>query len=172
MVRHHQIKAQLGGQLRLGPGRNAVVHRDDEPVALIGQAADHLFGKPVALPFPAGQHTAHIRTHIAQMGVEQRRGGHAVHIVIAEHHHLLFIVNGAQNALHGFVHVLHEHGVGEGRILPQQPHGLFRRVQTTGGQHPRQQFWRTDLSRQLRGSLLIGAVHLPGTVCHRICSSC
>ena len=47
------------------------------------------------------------------MLIEQGRGGHTVHVVVAEDDDGLPFVDGPQDALTGFIHIGQEHGVAQ-----------------------------------------------------------
>ena len=74
---------------------------------------DGIFGKAVAIPFTAGQHTLDVGSHPLEVLVEQGGGGHAVHIVVTKDNNGLFPVDGIEDAGTGLVHVGQEHGVGQ-----------------------------------------------------------
>ena len=139
VVGDDEVYPQGGCKLGFLNGGNAVVHRDDELAALVVDGLDGVFGEAVAIALPAGQHTFDVGSHPFQVLVEQGRGSHAVHIVVAKDHDGLFVVNGLQNAGTGLVHVGQEHGVGQLFLARQQGQCLRRIGDATGRQNARQQ---------------------------------
>ena len=80
---------------------------------------DGVFGQAVAVPLAAGQHTLYGRAHALEVLIQQGGGGHAVHIVIAEHGDGLAVVDGLPDALTGGIHIREQGGVGK-FLLPCQ----------------------------------------------------
>ena len=48
-----------------------------------------------------------------EVGVDQSHGCGAVHVIVAVNQHFLALVDGAEHALDGFVHVGHQEGIVE-----------------------------------------------------------
>ena len=69
VVGNHQVHAQLLGAPGLLDGGDAVIHRDDELIALFGQLFHNGVGQAVAILLAAGQLAAHIGAHATQMGI-------------------------------------------------------------------------------------------------------
>ena len=108
-----EVDAEAGRKCGFLYGRDAVVHRDDEAAALIINRLDRVLREAVAVALPAGQHTLDGGAHPFQVLIEQGRGGHTVHVVVAEDDDRLPLVDGPQDALTGFIHVGQEHGVAQ-----------------------------------------------------------
>ena len=139
VVGNDQVHAQRSRKVGFFHGRDAVIHRHDEGTALVVHGLDGVFGQAVAVPLAAGQHTLDGRTHALEVLVQQGGGGHAVHIVIAEHGDGLAVVDGLPDALTGGVHVGQQGGVGK-FLLPCQQGQRFGGVgDAPGGKDARQQ---------------------------------
>ena len=94
-----EVDAEAGRKCGFLYGRDAVVHRDDEAAALIINRLDRVLREAVAVALPAGQHTLDGGAHPFQVLIEQGRGGHTVHVVVAEDDDRLPLVDGPQDAL-------------------------------------------------------------------------
>ena len=139
VVSDDQVHTQRSRKVGFLHGRDAVVHCHDESAALVVHGLYGVFGQAVAVPLAAGQHTLDGRAHALEMLVQQGSGGHAVHIVIAEHGDGLAVVNGLPDALTGGVHVGQQGGVGK-FFLPCQQGQRFGGVgDAPGGKDTRQQ---------------------------------
>ena len=139
VVSDDQIHAQRSRKVGFLHGRDAVVHCHDEGTALVVHGLDGVFRKAVAVPLAAGQHTLDGRTHALEVLVQQGGGGHAVHIVIAEHGDGLAVVDGLPDTLTGGVHIGQQGGVGK-FLLPCQQGQRFGGVgDAPGGKDARQQ---------------------------------
>ena len=100
---------------------------------------DGVAGKAVAVALAAGQHAFHRGPHTLEVLVEQGRGGHAVHVVIAKDHDGLAVVDGLPDALAGFLHIRQQKRVAEIFLPGQQGEGFGRVGDAPGGQDARQQ---------------------------------
>ena len=139
VVGDDQVDAQRGRIGRLVHRRDAVVHRDDEGIAFVVDLVDGPFGQAVAVPLPAGQHTFDAAAQALELLVQQGGRSHPVHVVIAVDDDGLALFQGAADAGHRLVHVLHLERVAEGVLPRQEGQGLLRLGHATGGQQPRQQ---------------------------------
>ena len=139
VVGDDQIHAQRSRKVGFLHGRDAVIHRHDEGAALVVHGLDGVFRKAVAVPLAAGQHTLDSCAHALEVLVQQGGGGHAVHIVIAEHCNGLAVVDGLPDALTGGVHIREQCRVGK-LLLPCQQGQRFGGVgDAPGGKDARQQ---------------------------------
>ncbi len=166
MVRHHHVHALLFG---VGNGRicrNAVVYGDDQAHALGGHQVHRRLGKAIAVVIPAGQLVINVRTGGIQIGIQQRGGCHAVHIVIPEYGDAFAVVDGAVDACHGRLHAGKEHRVRQS--VPAAAHGArrFGCVQPTGAHHVAHKARHAQRRAERGGAGWVGADGLPGTVKH------
>ena len=120
VVGDDQVDAQFCGVIRFVHGRNAIVHGHDQLTALVVDGADRVFGKAVTIALAAGQHTLDGRTHALEMLVQKGRSGHAVHIVIAEHHDGLPVIDGLPDALTSLLHIGQQKWVAQLFLTGQQ----------------------------------------------------
>ena len=139
VVGDDEVDAQFCGKLRFFHSRDAVVHGHDELIALVVDGLDGVAGKAVAVALAAGQHAFHRGPHTLEVLVEQGRGGHAVHVVIAKDHDGLAVINGLPDALAGFLHIRQQKRVAEVFLPGQQGEGFGRVGDAPGGQDARQQ---------------------------------
>ena len=110
MVCHHHVHAERVGKLHFLVAGNAAVHRDQQRGTLIVQALNRLAGQAVSVLNTAGNISQTANAAALQIILKQHGGRNAVHIVIAENGNGLAVCNGALDALHGLVHILHQHG--------------------------------------------------------------
>ena len=89
------------------------------------------------------------------MLVEQGGGGHAVHIVVAEDHDGLALVDGPQDARAGLVHVGQEHGVAQLLLARQQRQRLGGVGDAPGSEDAGQQTGLLLLGRKDRAVFLL-----------------
>ena len=139
VVGNDQVDAQFCSVIRFVHGRNAIVHGHDQLTALVVDGADRVFGKAVTVPLSAGQHTLDGRSHALEMLVQKGRSGHAVHIVVAEDHDGLAIVDGLPDALTGLVHVGQQRRVAQFFFARQQGQRFGGVGDAPRGQHTGQQ---------------------------------
>ena len=89
------------------------------------------------------------------MLIEQGGGGHAVHIVVAEDHDGLALVDGPQDARAGLVHVGQEHGVAQLLLARQQCQRLGGVGDAPGSEDASQQTGLLLLGRKDRAVFLL-----------------
>ncbi len=91
MVDHHGVEAELlGFGQRLDAG-GAAIDGDQQLDAAFGKAADGVDIRPVAFENPVGDMHDRIEPAVAQITREQRRGGRAVDVVVAENRDALAV---------------------------------------------------------------------------------
>ena len=166
----HRLRQALVGQMVVGDDevdaetgrkggflhrRDAVVHRDDEAASLIIDGLDGVLRQAVAVALPAGQHTLGAGPHPFEVLIEQGGGGHAVHIVVAEDHDGLALVDGSQDARAGLVHVGQEHGVAQLLLARQQCQRLGGVGDAPGSEDAGQQTGLLLLGRKDRAVFLL-----------------
>ena len=139
MVGNDQVNAQFSGIIGFFHSRNAVIHRHDQLAALIVDGTDGIARKAVAVALAAGQHTFYGSPHALEMLVQQGRGRHAVHVIIAEHHNGLALVNGPPDALAGLVHIGEQRRVAQLFLTGKQGQCFGRVGNAACRQHARQQ---------------------------------
>ena len=139
MVGNDQVNAQFSGIIGFFHSRNAVIHRHDQLAALIVDGTDGIARKAVAVALAAGQHTFYGSPHALEMLVQQGRGRHAVHVIIAEHHNGLALVNGPPDALAGLVHIGEQRRVAQFFLTGKQGQCFGRVGDAACRQHARQQ---------------------------------
>ena len=113
VVGDHHVHAQLPGAVHLRHRGNAVVHGDNQGDALLVECLHGVEVHAVALPLPLGYVIHHVGAHGLQVGEQDGGGGDAVGVVVAIDGDSLKALNGAVDALHRLVHVLHQKGVGK-----------------------------------------------------------
>ena len=166
VVGDDQVETEFGGAIGFGHGGDAVVHRDDELIALGGQAAHGLRVEAVTAAVPAGQLAAHMRALVGKAFVQDGGGGNAVDIIIAKNDDGFLVFDGLADAFDRFVHILEPVRVGQFRLFGQQAVGLLRRFDAARRQHPAEQRPVPGrLQRGLRGG--VGRRSLPDPVVHR-----
>ena len=159
VVRHDEVYAQRSRKVGFFQRRDAVVYRHDELTALVVDGLHGVFRKAVAVALAAGQHALDVCAHPLEVLVQQGRGRHAVHIIIAVNNDGLFFVDGFEDAGTGFVHVRQEHGVAQLFLARQQRQRLGGVGDAARGQHTRQQA-RFLLLRRQRGGVFLLAPEL------------
>ena len=139
VVGDDQVDAQFSGKIRFCHRRDAVVHCHDELIALVVDGLDGIFRKAVAVALAAGQHALDRCAHALEVLVQQSRSGHAVHIVVAEDHDGLAIVDGLPDALTGLVHIGQQRRVAQFFFARQQGQRFGGVGDAPRGQHTGQQ---------------------------------
>ena len=142
---HPQFR-RVGGLLQRG---DAVVHRYQQFGAHLLELFHRIPVQTVALALSLRDVVHHVRFPLGQEVVQQRRGGHAVGVVIAEHRDPLVAVDGPLNAFHRRVHI----GKGE-HVVPDLPidqeiGGLFQVGDAPRGQQQGQKGMNLTFFRQI-----------------------
>ncbi len=142
MIEHHHVKAERA-RLRQGlDAHRAAIDRDQKRRAALREIADRIDVRSVALEDTVGNMQQRIEAAGAQIARQQRRGGRAVHIVVAEDRHASRrAVTASRDPRRGLLHrrqdIRVRHQVPDSRIEI----GLHRvRLHAPPRQHPRQQF--------------------------------
>ena len=167
VVGDDQVDAQLPGVGGLLHGGDAVVHRDDQGIALVRQFFQRVPVHAVAALGAQGQFAAHLRAQVGEILVQNGGGGNAVHVVVAVNDDGLALLHGAVQPLHRLVHIPDGKRVGQGRFPLQQRRGLLRRLAAPRGQHPRKQPAAARLLQSGR-RLLIQRLRLPDAIPHGV----
>ena len=167
VVGDDQVDAQLFGVGGLLHGGDAVVHRDDQGIALVRQLFQHVLVHAVAALGAQGQFAAHLRAQVGEILVQNGGGGDAVHVVVAVNDDGLAVLHGAVQPLHRLVHIPDGKRIGQGRFPLQQRRGLLRRLAAPRGQHPRKQPAAAGLLQSGR-RLLIQRLRLPDAIPHGV----
>ena len=162
VVGDDKVDAQLCGKVGLGYSGDAVVHRHDEPIALVMDGLDGVARQAVAIALAAGQHALDGGAHALEVLIQQCRGSHAVHVVVAEHHDGLAIVDGLPDALAGFFHIGEQGGVAQ-LLFPGQQGERVGRVGDAAGRQDAGQQGRLLLLGGQRGGIFLFA---PGLLVH------
>ena len=155
VVSNDEVDAETGRKGGFLHRRDAVVHRDDEAASLIIDGLDGVLRQAVAVALPAGQHTLGAGPHPFEVLIEQGGGGHAVHIVVAEDHDGLALVDGPQDAHAGLIHVGQEHGVAQLLLARQQRQRLGGVGDAPGSKDAGQQTGLLLLGRKDRAVFLL-----------------
>ena len=141
------------GDLRMGIC--AAVERDEQVrTVLLERAVDGAPRQPVAILGAPGHHEARLQAEAAKHGHDEGRGGHPVHIVIAEDDHLLVAHDRLLDPRRGGGHARHEKGIRKPRQHGFQERNGARRLPHAGAQEqfgedqadPRPLAQRLDLS--------------------------
>ena len=159
VVGDDKVDAQLCGKVGLGYSGDAVVHRHDEPIALVVDGLDGVARQAVAIALAAGQHAFDGGAHALEVLIQQCRGSHAVHVVVAEHHDGLAIVDGLPDALAGFFHIGEQGGVAQ-LLFPGQQGERVGRVGDAAGRQDAGQQGRLLLLGGQRGGIFLFAPRL------------
>ena len=160
--RHHVEAERLRLNERLDTGRSAI-DRDEELRALPGECA-HRFGvRPVAFEKPVGNVDQRLKSAMAQELRQQRRGGRAVDVVVAEDRDRLAPLDRIGDTRRRFGHVGQRV-----RVRHQAPHRriekLLHRVDLdiAPGEYAREQF-RHAVALRHRGRARVAARIEPRT---------
>ena len=159
VVGDDKVDAQLCGKVGLGYSGDAVVHRHNEPIALVVDGLDGVARQAVAIALAAGQHALDGGAHALEVLIQQCRGSHAVHVVVAEHHDGLAIVDGLPDALAGFFHIGEQGGVAQ-LLFPGQQGERVGRVGDAAGRQDAGQQGRLLLLGGQRGGIFLFAPRL------------
>ena len=135
VIRYHQSHAQLGDQLRLRQGGNAVVHGDNEGNPLLCQFPDGGFVHAVALA-ALGYVKPHIRPQTFQIRVQHHRGGDSIAVVVPVHTDGLAGFHRFVDDLRRFLHVPDQEGVGQ-LVRAKKIRRRLYRADTPCGKHRR-----------------------------------
>ena len=154
MVGNDHIHPQGVGKGHLLVSGDAAVHGDHQACSLLPQGLDSLAGKAVAI-FNAAGDIAQALYAAAFEIVHQKDGrGDAVHIIVAKDGNGLSPGNGQLDALHGLVHILHQHrGEGEAPLPVQNLRRLLRGSDAPAGEHQAQKVRVARLPQ--RGHILL-----------------
>ena len=123
---------------------------------------DGVARQAVAIALAVGQHALDGGAHALEVLIQQCRGSHAVHIVVAEHHDGLAIVDGLPDALAGFFHIGEQGGVAQ-LLFPGQQGERVGRVGDAAGRQDAGQQGRLLLLCCQRGGIFLFA---PGLLVH------
>ena len=107
VIGNDQGNAHRAAKLRLGNCRNAAVHGDDQPHAVVIKLVDRGCVQSIALLNASGNMRHTIGADGAQI-IRQKAGRrNAVHIIVAKNGHALFFRQRAANLRNGTIHLLH-----------------------------------------------------------------
>ncbi len=110
VVADDQVEAHLAGVLRLARGANAAIHADHHAHAVGIQGIQGIIVEAVTFIEAVGDLFAGVGAHPVQHLHQQGRAGDTVHIIIAVDRDGFVILQRAQQALHGGVHILNKNG--------------------------------------------------------------
>ncbi len=113
MVEHDDIGAGLARRLYGRDAVGAAIDRDDEPGTARDQLAHGVGVGTIALEDAVGNVDFRRHREMRQETLEQRRGGRAVHVVVAEDRHLLAPHDSLGDAVRGLFHVGQRGRVGQ-----------------------------------------------------------
>ena len=118
--------------------RDAAVHRDEQP-GMRGDLLHRRHVEAVALAVPVRNVIAGLRALLAQVGQQNGRRRHAVHVVIAEDDDLLVLRKRVPDDRNRLVHVLHAHWIVQVfHPRMQIPVDLLRRIDSAVQQQAKQ----------------------------------
>ena len=166
VVGDDKIQPQLSGAGSLLHGRDAVVHRHDQPEALLCQRFKRSAGQAVA-GAARGQLAAHMRALTGETFVQNSCCRNTVHIIVTVDDHELLIFNSLFDAGDCFVHILEQKRITERLALPQHCLRSGGLVTAAGGQHPAQQYAAPG-TRQRGFGGGIALFQLPRRVIHTV----
>ena len=106
MIGNDRVDAERFGITDLVDGGNAVVHGDDQLDALLVQRIDGCVVHTVALRLTGGDVVHHMRADRLKIRIQQRRGGHAVCVIVAVDTDKLLLRDSLMHAHTRFFHIL------------------------------------------------------------------
>ena len=107
VIRDDQCNAHCAAKLCLGDRRNAAVHGDDQPHAVVIKLADRGCVQSIALLHASGNMRNAVRADGAQI-IRQKAGcRNAVHIIVPKNGNALFFRQRAAKLRNGTIHLLH-----------------------------------------------------------------
>ena len=113
------LLGRFGGTVERGGERverlRPAIHRDDQRRAVVRETAQRPGGRAVAFEQPVGDVVSRRDAEIAEQPDEQRGGGRAVHVVVAEHGDGLARLHRVRQPRGGAVHVAEDRRVGHER---------------------------------------------------------
>ena len=98
MIEDHNVEAELLGFYERCVAGCPAIDGDQKLGAAFGKGADGVDVRPVALEDPVGNMHDRIEPAVAQIARQQRRGGGAVDVVIAEYRYAFAVDNGMREA--------------------------------------------------------------------------
>ena len=113
MVDHDHVEARVGGVRERIEGADPAIHRDDHAHVLRGQHAHGRAVRAVALAQAVGDVDGRRIGDGLEETAEQRSGGRAVHVVVAEDRDLLTRFQCAGETCDGLLHVQQVERVGQ-----------------------------------------------------------
>ena len=154
MVRDHHINSQALGVGDFLVGGDPIVHGNDQLHAFPCQGVHRREVHAVSLSVPLGDVEGDVGIFAPQIGVEDGGGSDPVRVVVPIYGDFLKIFQGAANARHRPVHILHLIGVRE-PFPAQQAGDPFLIRKTPNHKKRRQQRRDTAVLRQIYRSLFI-----------------
>ncbi len=152
VVHDDRVEPERGRGADLRRGGDPAVERDEEPGALRGELLDGGEVEPVPLDQPVRDVGEHVGAARAQEAGEERRRGHAVHVVVAVERDPLPALDRADDPRDGGVHALHRAGVGQlGEARREERLRLRRLGEAPRGEHPPGERMQPERVRQPRG---------------------
>ena len=111
VVRYDHVHPQLPGQADLLQGLDAVVHREDQLGARLGQLLHRSQVHAIALPVPGGDMVKGLGPQLFQGPQHDGRGAHTVHIVVPVYADPLPLFRRLPEPGHGLVHIPEQKGI-------------------------------------------------------------
>ncbi len=124
VVADYEVDAETAGIVDLVYGLDAAVKYYHKAYALRGCVVDATLRNPVAFVVACRDVVFNVGIEVAQIAVDERHGGGAVHVVVAVDHYPLFRPHGLVEPGHGFVHVRHKERIV--KILERWMEEMFR----------------------------------------------
>ena len=155
VVGDDDVHAQFLGQRRHLHGVDAAVH-GDEQAGILRQRAYGGFVEAVALAVAVGQVGANVRAQGFQVQVEDGRGAHAVHVVVAVDADALARLQRRAQAGNGPAHVREQQRVAQGLLA-----GGKERPRLACGGHAAPQKQRVQKPRHVLRPREIASFHFP-----------
>ena len=166
VVRDAEVDAEAAAEPGLLQRRDAAVHGEDERRALFAQGADGGLVEAVALLKAAGDVGDAVAAPAAEVVRQERGGGDAVHVVVAEDDDPLAALERPADPLDDLIHIAQEEGVRKGKIGTKKCPRSLRRVVAAAAQYSGRQRGKTSRLQPGGSPFVIGG-HLPGSVFHK-----
>ncbi len=113
VIDHDDVEAGAGGGGERRMGGDAAIDGDDDAGALFLQLQQRRFVRPVAFALPIRNIRDAAAAGRGNEPAQQRRGGRAVDIVVAEDRNGLAALDGLDETLNRAVHILEHRGIGQ-----------------------------------------------------------
>ena len=141
MVEDHNVEPELAGFYERYMAGGPAIDGDQKLDAALGKRADGVHIRPVAFENPVRNVDDRIEPAVPQIMRQQRRGGGAVDIVIAENRYTFAVDNGMREARAGRFHIGQRMRIGHQPLDGGIEIGRhFVRLDAAAGEHARQQF--------------------------------